>query len=328
MFYVKRFLINNYLQTPTFNPLWLTGYSGFGITPQIPAIQISIGAETGYWIWLDESESWQAEDEPVFYSPGFIRDRINKLPLGRIYFQTNQPYSGEIRLGYYLSGSLIDYCLNFALPQYIKSSNTEVIRWVEVVDGQLSIAIPSDLNSIQVKKASIFNFTTGKSQSGYIDHQTKSIIFANPLEYGDARLIINYEPEIISAVDQGMYQISSLPSVGIIPISPGSKKHDLSGYSEVIEITEGVTSESVSTWQQNHLVEVVAFSASLEESRVIAQNLMNQFTSHGGIHLLPFDCWIYLKVNSEIEIEKKYSNIKGNVRTCKFELLITNLLDG
>lgn len=321
-------MVNNFLQTATFNPLWLTGYLGFEILPKSPSVQISIGKDVGYWIWLDDSDAWHPGDEPVFYSPSFIRDRISKLPPGRIHFQTNQTYSGEIRLGYYLSGSLIDYCLNFALPQYIKNTGVEVIRWVEVADGQLDIPIPADLGSSQVKKASIFNFTTGNSQMGDIDYLAKRIVFMSPLEYGDARLIISYEPEIISAVDQQTYQISSLPSVGIVPISPGSKKYDLTGYREFIETAEGVTSESISTWQQNHLVEVVAFSSSLEESRVIAQNLMNKFTSHGGIHLIPFDSWIYLKVNSEIEVEKKYSNIKGSVRTCKFELLITNLLDG
>lgn len=321
-------MVNNYLQTPAFNPLWLTGYSGFEIAPNFPSVRISIGKEDGYWVWLDDSEFWQPEDNPVFYSPKFICDRINKLPFGKIYFQTNQPYSGEIRLGYYLSGSLIDYCLNFALPQYFKNTSIEIIRWVEIQHGQSDIPIPNDLVSFRIKKASVFNLTTGSRQSGYVDHETKSIVFADTMEYGDARLIIDYELEVISAVDQGVYQVSSLPSIGIIPIPPGPNKYDLSGYSESIEISEGVSIESVSTWQQNHVVEIVAFASSLDESRVIAQGLMNQFTSHGGIYLPPFDCWIYLKVNSEIETEKKYNNIKGSVRTCKFEVLITNLLDG
>lgn len=325
MFCIKSFRLQNNVKTSNFHPLWLTGYSGFDMRPYISSVSFAIGAEDGYWYWNDEG--WGKTDSPVFYSSYVIRDRIDKLPPGKIYFQSSQPYSGEIRLGYYLSGSLVDYLLDFALPEYTKKINVDIIRWVEVYDGQLEVSVPNGLDIPRIRKARILGFQ-GNNQVGYVNQELGTIVFQDTLQQGDARLIIDYELEIISAVDQGTYQIASLPSVGLIPIPPGSIRYDLSGCSEFVEISEGVGKESVVTWQQSQLLEVVVFSSFLQESRLIAQALMKEITANGQVYLPPFDCSVYLKVNSEIEIEKKYSNIKGNVRTCKFELMIANLLEG
>lgn len=328
MFYIKRFSLNNSSRTTFFNPLWVSRYKGFDahLRRSQDSIAIAVLRNGTYLKWDSELGSWTESEAAFFYSVTEIRERISAVR-GGIQFEVNKPSTGEIWIGYFIEGDSTTYFLEFGLPNYLQSFTHDIVRWCNIIDGGMDINIPVGLEGERIVKARmVYPASPCELIEGVVGGDLSKIYFSKPLSNGDGRLSMEYKLQITPVLEKSIHQITTLPSVVIIP-QESINHREVSVYSESVTDVEGIL-KSTATFQCDQRIEISAFAETVGEARMIVNSIMNQVTTKSEVFLPPYDESFYLRVLGEIEIEERYVNIKGNIKSCKFPLLASMISQG
>lgn len=328
MFYVKRFSLNNSSRTIFFNPLWVSSYKGFDVHLQRSqkSIAIAVLRNGTYLKWDSDLSSWTESESAFFYSVTEIRQRISAVR-GGIQFEVNKPSTGEIWIGYFIEGDSTSYFLEFGLPNYLQLFTHDIVRWCNTIDGETDINIPVGLESERIIKAKmIYPASPYELTEGMVKEDSNKIYFFKPLSNGDGRLSMEYKLQVTPVLEKSIHQITTLPSVAIIPQESINHK-EMSVYSESVTDVEGIL-KSITTFQCDQRIEISVFAETVSEARMIVNSIMNQVATNSEVFLPPYDQSFYLRVLGEIEVEERYANIKGNIKSCKFPLLASMITQG
>jgi|GEM_PF-5367384 len=312
MFLIKNLhLVNK--KTPIFHPLWATGYEGFEISPVSPA---ALYNDTGYFHFQDGA--WTLSSQPTYYTPDEIREY---LPLwqGAIAFISA---SESIQIGYEIEGSSLEYLLDFAIPDFFGQVAVCLSRWTQIQDSASELPPGINLERCSTIKIASPNQAVcfGKSSQG-------KIFSLVPLTNGTARLLLEYKPLVERLHFDYFYQITELPCILINLLNRENYRH-LGIYGESIRTKDNRPVDSTSIFQYDQRIEIIVVGEQETDVETIASSLINKIYLSSKMYLPPFAEDVFLQIKAKVTYNVKLEKVLGNVKSCKFDLLVIGLLEG
>lgn len=320
------------LVTQPFDPRLAYKYEGFELWPDEQGVTIAL-IKPGFGYFAYQHSAWSLVTAPVFYTPEQLRLAFAHWS-GPIQFQLKlerslqgrSPQLEVLKFAYHAPGNIIDYCLEFALPQ-ILSVPIEFSYPVEAAGQRLSVPLPPSFVPARMQHIQVY-VPGHLPQPGTLATvgETTTIVVTRPLEAGTPRLLFDYAPSVSYLPDEILFQIADVPTI-VIRLLAGSnyRQHQAT---DSIRLAGGQTRiwEAKFNYDQPFELRIIA-NNSLEAGR-IGERLLSVVKAAGKVSALPYGVDVPLQTLGSLSRGSAEKLNAGNLQLLSLKMVLLQQVQG
>jgi hypothetical protein len=305
---------------PILHPRLADSWMGFELNG-FGKMSAAITSTGDNWFYFTNGR-WEESEFPVFATPAEIRAGISKWA-GAIQFLVKiEPNSlfKELKVGYCVRQDIVEYLLETALPQKLKTP-IAFSQNVAINSDGYSTPFPQgfDGSALTDVKFQLFNqlpvSATPVPELGNIQLSEKLT--------GGAigQLLFSVCPSV--EFSQYLYQISTVPCVVIREIEEGV--HHRPQWEDAIQVSENESIKVPLVYGSDRAIEISCIASKEGEARQVAIGLMSLIQQSGSVYSPPHDLAIGLQVVGSLKKGTQNYIKSGSLPTMSFKVLMRNI---
>lgn len=321
---------------PAISPTLAYRYRGFECNPDETGIRVAMLKEGVRYhfnlvsmSWLVDATDalWNSPDEfraglLVWSEPVQIRISLSLLSNN---FESVYPRITGITLGYDVTDSVVEYTMEFALPEFL-SVPIEFTRRVDPIDG-VTFPYPSSFDASRMTnpKMIVPGRTVAPATIGYNPTTDVAgiLVVSTPITAQMHRLVFDYSPQV-SRLQRELFEVSDVPSITIRQMEVINLRRIDASLTASKDLTSSVG------WSSTYLgdipVEVVLIGEIEDDCWRMVQAITQRIASIGYIDLPAFAMQMPVSMHGNPKVVmNSEKNITGSLYAHSFRILFRNV---